>query len=146
MGCRVRVTETSTEVIAPADGVLRGGVFDLNDMPDQAQTLAVLGLLADRPLRIENVWNLRIKETDRLSAMATELVKLGAKVEEGQDYLVVHPLASSTFPETVVIDTYGDHRMAMAFAILGLRRGLTIADPACVAKTFPEFFEVLAAL
>jgi 3-phosphoshikimate 1-carboxyvinyltransferase len=146
MGCRVRVTETSTEVIAPADGVLRGGVFDLNDMPDQAQTLAVLGLLADRPLRIENVWNLRIKETDRLSAMATELGKLGAKVEEGRDYLVVHPLASPTFPETVVIDTYGDHRMAMAFAILGLRLGLTIADPACVAKTFPEFFEVLAAL
>lgn len=146
MGCRVQVTETSTEVIAPADGLLKGGVFDLNDMPDQAQTLAVLGLLADRPLRIENVWNLRIKETDRLNAMATELGKLGAKVEEGRDYLVVHPLASPTFPETVVIDTYGDHRMAMAFAILGLRFGLTIADPACVAKTFPEFFEVLAAL
>lgn len=146
MGCKVHLTETSTEVIGPPDGVLRGGVFDLNDMPDQAQTLAVLGLFADRPLRIENIWNLRIKETDRLHAVATELRKLGAKVEEGEDYLVVYPLLTPTFPATVVIETYGDHRMAMAFAVLGLRRGLTIADPGCVAKTFPQFFEVLAAL
>lgn len=145
MGCRVSWTETSCEVRAPA-GVLKGGCFDLNAMSDQAQTLGVVALFADSPVRIENVWNMRIKETDRLSAMHRELGKFGAAVEEGQDYLVVQPLTKVPgFP--ISIDTYGDHRMAMAFALAGLRLpGLVIKDPACVAKTFPDFFEVLAAL
>ncbi len=143
MGCAVTWTDTSCEVVAPANG-LRGGTFDLNDMSDQAQTLAVVALFADRPTRIENVWNLRIKETDRLRALYTELTKLGAQVEEGRDFLVVHPLTS---PRPAEIDTYGDHRMAMAFALAGLRLpGVVIRDPACVGKTFPDFFEVLGAL
>jgi 3-phosphoshikimate 1-carboxyvinyltransferase len=146
MGCRVRWHEASCEVSAPADGRLRGGSFDLNAMPDQAQTLAVLALFAEGPVRIENVWNLRIKETDRLSAMRCELEKFGAKVEEGEDYLVVHPF-SELPPGPVEIDTYGDHRMAMAFALAGLRvPGVVIRDPGCVAKTFPDFFEALAKL
>lgn len=143
MGCTVNWTENSCEVIAPANGVLKGGNFDLNDMPDQAQTLAVVALFADSPVRIENVWNMRIKETDRLKALNIELSKLGAEVEEGKDYIVIHPLKNASAAE---IDTYNDHRMAMAFAIAGLRlAGITIKDPKCVAKTFPNFFEVLDA-
>lgn len=142
MGCRVIWTETSCEVHAP-DGPLQGGTFDLNDMPDQAQTLAVLGLVTATPVRIENVWNMRIKETDRLSAIATELRKFGAVVEEEHDALTVHPPAS--FPDRVQVDTYGDHRMAMALALAGLAAtGVEIRDPACVTKTYPDFFEDLS--
>jgi 3-phosphoshikimate 1-carboxyvinyltransferase len=143
MGCNVTWTDTSCEIIGTQN--LKGGTFDLNDMPDQAQTLAVVGLFASSPVRIENVWNMRIKETDRLAALNTELTKFGAKVEEGNDYIVVHPL--QTYPPAVDVATYGDHRMAMAFALAGLRLpNITIRDPACVAKTFPEFFEVLTTL
>ncbi len=144
MGCRVTWTDTTCEVAAPE--TLRGGTFDLNDMSDQAQTLAVVALFADRPTRIENVWNMRIKETDRLSALHTELTKLGARVEEGRDFLVVHPLEPGA-ARSAEIETYGDHRMAMAFALAGLRLpGVVIRDPACVGKTFPAYFEVLASL
>ena len=144
MGCRVTWTDESCEVALPE--TLCGGTFDLNDMSDQAQTLAVVALFADSPTRIENVWNLRIKETDRLKALATELTKLGARVEEGHDFLVVYPLAAED-ARPARIDTYGDHRMAMAFALAGLRLpGVVIHDPACVTKTFPEYFQVLASL
>ena len=143
MGCKVTWTDTTCEVVGTQN--LKGGTFDLNDMPDQAQTLAVVGLFASSPVRIENVWNMRIKETDRLAALNVELTKFGAKVEEGQDYIVVHPLKN--YPQSVDVATYGDHRMAMAFALAGLRiPNITIQDPACVAKTFPEFFDVLTAL
>lgn len=145
MGCAVSWSAESCEVTGPAHGRLRGGRFDLNDMSDQAQTLAVAALFADAPVRIDDVWNLRIKETDRLAALSAELSKFGARVEEGRDYLVVHPLATPSGPVTV--ETYGDHRMAMAFALAGLRlSGVTIRDPGCVAKTFPDYFEVLSAL
>ncbi len=144
MGCRVTWTDESCEVARPE--TLRGGTFDLNSMSDQAQTLAVVALFADSPTRIENVWNLRLKETDRLKALATELTKLGARVEEGHDFLVVYPLAAEA-ARPARIDTYGDHRMAMAFALAGLRLpGVVIRDPACVTKTFPEYFQVLASL
>ena len=144
MGCKVTWTDESCEVVAPE--TLRGGTFDLNDMSDQAQTLAVVALFADTPTRIENIWNLRIKETDRLSALYHELTKLGARVEEGRDFLVVHPLSSQA-AKPAEIKTYGDHRMAMAFALAGLRLpGVVIQDPACVTKTFPDYFQVLAAL
>ncbi len=144
MGCTVNWTEKSCEVIAPANSKLKGGSFNLNDMPDQAQTLAVVALFADSPVRIENVWNMRIKETDRLKALNIELTKLGAEVEEGKDYIVINPLKEAKAAE---IDTYGDHRMAMAFALAGLRlKGVTIKNPKCVAKTFPNFFDVLDTL
>ncbi len=145
MGCQVSWTATTCEVIGPKKGLLKGGSFDLNDMPDQAQTLAVLALFADSPVRINNVWNMRIKETDRLAAVHTELKKFGAEVEEGHDYLTIQPLKA--YKGQVKVDTYGDHRMAMAFALAGLRLpGVTIINPSCVAKTFPEFFDVLASL
>ena len=144
MGCRVSWTDASCEVGAPE--TLRGGTFDLNDMSDQAQTLAVVALFADSPTRIENIWNLRIKETDRLKALATELTKLGARVEEGHDFLVIYPLETAQ-AAPAEIATYGDHRMAMAFGLAGLRLpGVVIRDPACVTKTFPDYFQVLASL
>lgn len=140
MGCTVAWSADACEVQGPVGGRLRGGSFDLNDMPDQAQTLAVAALFADAPVRIDHVWNLRIKETDRLRAMATELSRLGARVDEEEDALTVHPLAD-TGATPAVIETYGDHRMAMAFAVAGLRlEGLRVRDPSCVAKTYPGFW------
>ncbi|MEM6432205.1 MAG: 3-phosphoshikimate 1-carboxyvinyltransferase, partial [Deinococcota bacterium] len=146
MGCSLTSTATSSTLRAPDDGVLKGGTFDLNDIPDQAQTLAVVALFADSPVHITNVWNMRIKETDRLRAVRNELVKFGAQVEEGDDDIVIYPL--KTLPQGKVhIDTYGDHRMAMAFALAGLRiPGVVIHDPQCVTKTFTDFFERLAKL
>jgi 3-phosphoshikimate 1-carboxyvinyltransferase len=145
MGCQVRWTASSCEVTGPS-GRLQGGTFDLNDMPDQAQTLAVLALFADSPVTITNVWNMRIKETDRLSALYTELRKFGVRVDEAHDAITVYPLHGAP-SRPVTIDTYGDHRMAMAFAVAGMKLpGVTINNPSCVAKTFPDFFEVLAAL
>ena len=143
MGCRVRWSDETCEVRAP-EGGLRGGTFDLNDMSDQAQTLGVLALFARDPVRIENVWNMRIKETDRLSAMAAELRKFGARVEEERGAFTVHP--PERLPERVEVETYGDHRMAMAFAVAGLAgTEVAILDPACVAKTYPGFFDDLSA-
>jgi 3-phosphoshikimate 1-carboxyvinyltransferase len=138
MGCRVSWTDDSCEVQGPPPGELRGGSFDLNDIPDQALALAVAGLFTREPLEITNVWNMRIKETDRLSALAVELAKLGAGITESRDGITVSPAASY---RPALIGTYGDHRMAMAFAIAGLRLpGVTIADPGCVAKTYPRFW------
>lgn len=145
MGCAVHWTPDSCTLQGPTGGRLRGGSFDLNDMPDQAQTLAVIGLFADAPLRIDNVWNMRIKETDRLAAMATELRRFGVEVIEDESALTVHPL--QTLPGPVEIETYHDHRMAMAFAVAGARLpGVTLLDPGCVAKTYPDFFADWAAL
>lgn len=141
MGAQVEWSDQQVTVAGPAGGRLKGGqVFDLNDMPDQAQTLAVVALFADAPVRITNIGNLRIKETDRLTAMATELSRLGAEVEEGDDELTVHPLRRA--PDSpVVLSTYGDHRMAMALAVAGARIGNVVIDePTVVAKTYPGFF------
>jgi len=141
MGCEVRWGDGSCEVRGPRRGRLQGGDFDLNDMPDQAQTLAAVALFAGSTVTIRNVWNLRIKETDRLAALATELRRLGARVEEGEGSLTVHPLERAP-ARSVVVETYGDHRMAMAMAVVGARLpGVAIRDPGCVAKTYPSFFD-----
>ena len=143
MGCEVSWSDHGHRLRAPPSGRLRGGTFDLNDLPDQAQTLAVLALAADAPVEIVNVSNLRIKETDRLAALSTELRKFGAEVEERSDALRITPIVQP--PGAVVIDSYGDHRMAMAFALAGARwPGVSIRDPGCVAKTYPTFFDDLA--
>lgn len=142
MGCDVRWEPEASTLAAPPGRRLRAGAFDLNDLPDQAQTLAVLALAADGPVEIQRVANLRIKETDRLRALATELRKFGAVVEERSDALRIVPPAAP--PERVEVDTYGDHRMAMAFALAGARwPGVTIREPACVSKTYPGFFDDL---
>ncbi len=119
---------------------------DLNTIPDAAMTAAVLALFATGPSRIRNVASWRVKETDRLSAMATELRKLGARVEEGQDFIAIEPPAgfASRLPGSgrAAIDTYDDHRMAMCFALTAFGPvQVRINDPGCVSKTFPDFFE-----
>jgi 3-phosphoshikimate 1-carboxyvinyltransferase len=143
MGCRVEWTEAGVTVTGPADG-LRGVRVDLNAMPDMVLTLAPLAVLARGRTVIENVANLRVKESDRLSALATELARLGAMVEERADGLVIDPPAAVRPAE---VATYRDHRMAMGLAVLGLAvPGIRIAYPECVSKTYPEFFEDLERL
>jgi len=144
MGCEVGWEAEASTLSARPGGRLRAGRFDLNDLPDQAQTLAVLALAADGPVEIVRVGNLRIKETDRLRALASELRKFGAAVEEGVDALRIVPPPAP--PGQVEVETYGDHRMAMAFALAGARwPGVVVRDPACVAKTYPAFFDDLRA-
>ncbi|WKB54139.1 bifunctional 3-phosphoshikimate 1-carboxyvinyltransferase/cytidylate kinase [Eleftheria terrae] len=128
---------------------LRALDLDCNHIPDAAMTLAVMALYADGPTRLRNIASWRVKETDRIAAMATELRKLGAHVIEGPDYIEVHPLAGDWRP--AAIHTYDDHRVAMCFslaafnALAGARPGVPvrILDPKCVAKTFPDYFETL---
>jgi 3-phosphoshikimate 1-carboxyvinyltransferase len=140
MGCTVEWGDHWCRLTGPSGGRLRGGTFDLNDMPDQAQTLAVAALFADGPVRIHDVGNMRVKETDRLAALATELGRLGARVSEGDDEITVWPLERVP-EEPVFLETYGDHRMAMALAVAGARLpNVVIKDPSCVAKTYPGFF------
>jgi 3-phosphoshikimate 1-carboxyvinyltransferase len=144
MGCRIHEDGASLEVEAPPDGRLRGVSVDLNEMPDTVQTLAVVALFADGPTEIRNVANLRIKETDRIAALATELTRLGAKVDVRPDGLTIHPPQKIT---PAAIETYDDHRMAMSFAIAGLAAdGIVIKDADCVAKSFPDFFNALGGL
>ena len=146
MGCRVERSDRAIAVSGPE--VLRGGEFDLNAMPDVAQTLAVVALFADSPVSITNVANLRVKECDRLSALAAELPKLGGAVEEAPDGITVSPPAAGRAGlHGGRIATYNDHRMAMSFAVAGLVvEDVVIEDPACVSKTYPAFFDDLARL
>ncbi|WP_440027775.1 3-phosphoshikimate 1-carboxyvinyltransferase [Chromobacterium amazonense] len=130
---------------AQAAGKLKAIDLDCNHIPDAAMTLAVAALAADGTTTLRNIASWRVKETDRLAAMATELRKVGAVVEEGLDYIRVTPPAELT-PDAE-IDTYDDHRMAMCFSLVSLLGApVIINDPKCVAKTFPDYFEALAAL
>jgi 3-phosphoshikimate 1-carboxyvinyltransferase len=118
---------------------LRAIDMDLNHIPDAAMTAAVMALFADGPSTLRNIASWRVKETDRIAAVATELRKLGAQVEEGADYLKIAP---GKLNGNVSIDTYDDHRMAMSFSLAALGGvPVTINDPGCVAKTFPGFFD-----
>jgi 3-phosphoshikimate 1-carboxyvinyltransferase len=144
MGARVALGADWIETRA-GEGRLRAIDMDMNHIPDAAMTAAVMALFADGPSTIRNVASWRVKETDRLAAMAAELRKLGAQVEEGADFLRIAPPAKLT--AGAAIDTYDDHRMAMCFALAALGGvAVRINDPDCVAKTFPEFFAVLAGI
>ena len=117
--------------------------LDCNHIPDAAMTLAILALFADGTSTLRNIASWRVKETDRLTAMATELRKLGASVVEGSDYLQITP--PTAIKPNAVIDTYDDHRMAMCFSLVSLAGvPITINDPACVNKTFPDYFACFA--
>ena len=138
MGAKVSLFEDAIEV-SHDKGRLKPIDLDLNHIPDAAMTAAVLALFADGPSTIRNVASWRVKETDRLAAMATELRKFGADVEEGGDFLKISPKPLKT---NVTIDTYDDHRMAMSFSLAALGGvPVRINDPQCVAKTFPAFFD-----
>lgn len=141
MGAKITWGE---DFIQAEKGELKGIDMDMNHIPDAAMTIATTALFAEGETVIRNIYNWRVKETDRLSAMATELRKVGAEVEEGEDYICIQPLDLSSF-KTAEIATYNDHRMAMCFALVALSNTpVTILDPKCTAKTFPTFFEEFA--
>ena len=143
MGANIEYLENRVFVYKPESGKLKAIDIDCNHIPDAAMTLAVMALFADGTTTLRNIASWRVKETDRLTAMATELRKVGAIVEEGVDYIKITPPAQLT--PNAVIDTYDDHRMAMCFSLVSLGGvPITINDPKCVAKTFPNYFEEFA--
>lgn len=134
-------TQWQPHSVTVRGNTLKGVDLDMNRMPDAAMTLAVAALFAEGTTKIRNVYNWRLKETERMKAVTTELRKLGAEVEEGDDYLIIDPPDQIQSTE---IETYDDHRMAMAFSLAACgAESVTILDPGCVSKTFPDFFEVL---
>jgi len=136
--------EATAGAAARRSGKLRALDLDCNHIPDAAMTLAVAALFADGTSTLRNIASWRVKETDRIAAMAAELAKLGAGVEEGADYLRITPPQPW---QPAAIDTYDDHRMAMCFALAALSGvAVRINDPGCVAKTFPDYFTVLAGI
>ncbi len=142
MGARIEMGPNWIEASSPATGTLRGIELDCNHIPDAAMTLATTALFAEGPTRLTNIASWRVKETDRIAAMAAELRKLGAEVEEGADFLrVTPPLHSGRLVPVGGIDTYDDHRMAMSFSLAAFANPLRINDPGCVAKTFPDYFD-----
>jgi 3-phosphoshikimate 1-carboxyvinyltransferase len=144
-----RITQGENWIEASSNGVLKAIDMDFNHIPDAAMTIAMCALHADGTSILRNIGSWRVKETDRIAAMACELRKLGAEVEEGPDYLRVTP---PKLMLDAVIDTYDDHRMAMCFSLAALDgatlRGahIRINDPGCVAKTFPDYFAAFAGI
>ena len=145
MGARIAMGPNWMEARAPENGRMKGIDLDCNHIPDAAMTLAVCALFADGVTTLRNIASWRVKETDRIAAMAAELRKLGATVEEGADFIRIMPPQSSILAPQCSIDTYDDHRMAMCFSLAAFSQtGVRINDPQCVAKTFPDYFECFA--
>ena len=132
------------QITVRGSGNLRGIDVDMNEMPDAAMTLAVAALFAEGTTAIRNIYNWRLKETERLQAVSSELKKLGATIEEGEDYIIIEP-PKQLLPAEIA--TYDDHRMAMAFSLAACGAvPITILDPSCVSKTFPDYFDQLSKL
>jgi 3-phosphoshikimate 1-carboxyvinyltransferase len=143
MGAEVSMDADSVTVTGAADGRLGGLTVSMRDISDTMPTLAAIAPFADGPVRIEDVYNTRVKECDRLEACAENLHALGVPVRVGRDWIEILPAR----PAPVTIACHGDHRIAMAFSITGLRTpGITLDDPGCVKKTFPGFHQALAEL
>ncbi len=143
MGVRVSWGDDFIEVNEPKLGKLMALNLDCNHIPDAAMTIAILALFAEGTTTLRNIASWRVKETDRIAAMAKELCKVGAIVEEGEDYIKITPPEKLT--PNAIIDTYDDHRMAMCFSLVSLGGvPITINDPKCVNKTFPNYFEEFA--
>ncbi|MCB2180330.1 3-phosphoshikimate 1-carboxyvinyltransferase [bacterium] len=142
IGCTINETNGAIEV--KGTGEVSGLDLDMSDIPDTAQTLAAIAPFASSPTRIRGIASARLKETDRIAATCCELRKIGVSVEEHPDGMTIFPCNELT---PAKIYTYNDHRMAMAFSLIGLRvPGIVIENPGCVSKTFPKFFEVLDTL
>ena len=140
LGAKVNDTSKGIEVIGNAKGIYPGIEVNMNDFSDQTMTLAALAPFAQTPTKITGIGHIRLQESDRLSAIATELTKMGIEVKEGEDFLVIQP--GKVQPSQV--ETYEDHRMAMAFSLIGLRaEGIEILNPICCKKTFEEYFVLL---
>jgi len=147
MGAQIAMGPNWIEASAPADGRLKAIDLDCNHIPDAAMTLAVAALFADGVTMLTNIASWRVKETARIAAMATELRKVGATVEEGADFIRITPPHASRLTPHTVIDTYDDHRMAMCLSLVTLGGvPVRINDPACVNKTFPTYFKTFAGI
>jgi len=147
MGAEISMGDSWIEARAPKNGKLKAIDLDCNHIPDAAMTLAIAALFADGTTTLRNIASWRVKETDRIAAMAAELRKVGATVEEGADYIRVTPPDASRLTTHASIDTYDDHRMAMCFSLIALGDvPVRINDPKCVAKTFPDYFERLGSI
>jgi 3-phosphoshikimate 1-carboxyvinyltransferase len=141
MGCAV--VETAEGVAVHRDGGLSGLDADMNEVPDLVPTIAAVALFADTPSRISNVAHLRYKESDRLRGLADELRRLGADITVSHDGLLIRPHAL----EGALLDPHDDHRLAMSFALIGLRvGGISVKEPECVRKSFPAFWEEFESL
>ena len=140
MGARITCGANWLEASAPDAGSLQGVDLDCNHIPDAAMTLASVALFAEGPTSLRNIASWRVKETDRIAAMATELRKLGARGDVGEDFIRVSPPLAGRALQPAVIDTYDDHRIAMCFSVAALGTPLRINDPQTVAKTFPDYF------
>ena len=140
MGCTLTEHPAGVILTGPADGTLKGISVDMSTFSDQAITLSALAPFADRPTTITGIGHIRLQESDRLKAIATELTKLGISCEEGADCITIYP--GRVTP--CAIDTYDDHRIAMGFSLIGLRtEGIIINNPECCKKTFESYFQVL---
>lgn len=148
MGCKLREEETGIVLTAPMDGKLKGIEVNMSDFSDQTMTLAAVAVFAEGETVITGVGHIRRQESDRLKGIVTELARLGIDCEERENGVTIRPgILNCSEKEPVAIETYEDHRMAMAFAILGTRQaGIIISDPLCCRKTFENYFGVLTNL
>lgn len=143
MGCSVEETPHGIKVSAPQDGILHGITVDMNNFSDQALTLAALSIFADAPVSIRNIGHIRLQECDRIRAISENMSRLGIKCEERPDEITIYPGET----KSAEIETYDDHRVAMAFTLVGVvRPGITILNPVCCKKTFENFFEIIESL
>ena len=143
LGCKVTDTAKGICVEGPEHGNIHGIDIDMNDFSDQTMTLAAMAPYADAPVHISHIGHIRLQESDRIHAIVTELRRAGIRCEEEEDALTIYP----GVPHAAVIKTYEDHRMAMAFSLLGLRtEGIIIDDPLCCKKTFENYFELFTML
>ncbi len=143
MGCTLEETPIGIKVSGPKDGKINGITVDMKDFSDQAMTLAAIAPFASSPVRIENIGHIRLQESDRIHAIVSELSRLGVKCDEESDAITIYP----STPRAGMVQTYDDHRIAMAFSLIGLRiEGIEIANPMCCKKTFEEYFDVLDVL
>jgi len=147
MGATVTWAPESITITRDPNTRLKGVDVDCGEIPDAAMTLAVAALFAEGPTTIRNVYSWRLKETERMKAIVAECTKLGATVEEYRDYCVIHPPKDNKLNDNVLIETYDDHRMAMAFSLAACGGvNVEIHDPGCTAKTFPTYFDVLESI
>jgi 3-phosphoshikimate 1-carboxyvinyltransferase len=147
MGAKVTWAAESITVTRDPDVQLKGVDVDCGKIPDAAMTLAVAALFADGPTTIRNVYSWRLKETERMKAIVAECTKLGATVEEFEDYCIIHPPKDNKINDNVLIETYDDHRMAMTFSLAACGGvNVIINDPGCTAKTFPTYFDMLESI
>jgi len=140
LGCNIEEEPEGIAVIGPQNGKLQGIHINMNDFSDQTMTLAVLAPFCKEKVRIEGIGHIRLQESDRLHGIATELAKLGVRCEEEESAITIYP----GMPRAGVVETYEDHRMAMAFSLIGLMvDGIVIDNPMCCRKTFENYFELL---